>query len=157
MQQDDRWQSMIDQEIQKMMSVENVEHLPGFGKPLKLDNDTYTPDDMRMAYKIMRDNDIAPEWIALGKDLEAAEQSLHDKLDAVVRSYRGGLADSLRAAPGTRESIERRWQAAQRTLKTLADKYNAQVGTYNLKVPPTVGQRRIFNLEREIERALKQP
>lgn len=155
----DRWQTLIDQELRKALGDGRADHLPGAGKPLKLNDDPSTPEDLRMAYKIMRDNDITPEWISLGKDLETMLQRLQEHLAKAVRDHHSGLAGIQQVAPELRadyrHNVERRWQTAQRTLEAMVNRYNDRVMTYNLKVPPAVPHRHFFHLDREVERALK--
>lgn len=154
-----RWQSYIDKEIQKAIGDGKSDHLPNAGKRLELDNDPNVPDDRRLAYKIMKDNDIVPEWIALGKTLEKKQRDLNTRVQKAVSNYKRGLADAKRAPENMQAAyagnVEKVWQAAQRTLEALVENYNNEILTYNLKVPPAVGQRRPFDLQKAIEQAMR--
>lgn len=153
-----RWQSHVDKEIEKAIGDGKSEHLPGAGKPLNLGNDPHVPDDMKLAYKIMKENDIAPEWIMMGKTLERKEADLHNRVKKAVDAYRRGQVDAKRAPANMQaeylQNVEKVWQAAQKTLAVLVDAYNNEILTYNLKVPPAVGQRRRFDLPAAINRTL---
>jgi DnaJ family protein C protein 28 len=152
----DRWQSPIDRIIQDAINDGQLEGLPGTGKPLQLDDDPNTPDEMRMAYKILRENDLAPEWITFGKELGEVEARLVERVRRAVRAYRGALADADRMegalAEAHRQNADGVWQSACRTLQEAVDAYNKQVLAYNLKVPPAIPQRMFFDLDREIQR-----
>ena len=154
-----RWQSHVDKEIEKAIGDGKSDHLPGAGKPLNLGNDPNVPDDMKLAYKVMKDNDIAPEWIMLGKTLERKQRDLQTRIHKAVSNYRRGLVDAKRVPENMQEAylqnVERVWQAAQHTLATLTDAYNNEILTYNLKVPPAVGQRRSFDLDAAIHQAMR--
>lgn len=155
----ERWQSVIDEALQKALENGELSNLPGAGKPLNLRRDSFVPDDMQMAYKIMRDNEIAPDWVMMGKELTQQENKLRDHIRAAVRTYQTALAESERAVPGQvaayRQNAEAQWQAAQRSIQALADQYNDRVLTYNLKVPPGIPHRRRFDFALEIAQARK--
>jgi hypothetical protein len=150
---DDRWQTFIDHEIRKALADSGAD-LPGAGKPLDLRHNPYVPDDQRAAFKIMADNDVAPDWVMLSKDLLARERRLRIEIDRAVGAYRQTLAAAERAAPGKKaalqENAHRLWTASRRSLEALVRQYNDQIQSYNLKVPPSVPQRPHFNLEREL-------
>lgn len=122
--------SLIDEQIRDAMRKGEFDDLPGAGKPLKLDDDAHTPDSLRMAHKILRDNDLAPDWMVQGRELDAQR----DKLVADAKRL-------ARAKPGS---------AALAVLQDAAKQYNRQVLSYNLKVPRGVVHKRHFDLEQEL-------
>ena len=126
--------ALIDEQIQDAMRKGQFAELPGTGKPLKLDNDSHVPEQMRMANKLMRDNEILPEWMQQGKELDAAREQL---LALTQRLLQRGLisGDSVAA------------------LRDAAKKYNSRALTYNLKVPQGVTHKRSFNVETELQKA----
>jgi hypothetical protein len=134
--------SVIDEQIRDAISAGKFSNLPGEGKPLKLD-DEGTPNEWRMAYKILKDNDLAPDWIMDGKELEASREQMLTALRRAAKSYRqGGLqADAA-------------WGYARRTFVEAAVVYNRKVLSYNLKVPAGVTHRAPLDINREVEQAL---
>jgi len=154
----DRWETAIDKAIREAMDKGQMQNLPGSGKPLDLNNDSNVPDDRRMAFKILQENDMAPEWIEMHKALEAAESALIEKAHRAIRTYKTALVDAERAAPHTAESYRHNaralWMQKQRELVKAAETHNKQVTGYNLKVPRGVNHRRHLNMEREIERLM---
>jgi hypothetical protein len=141
------WGSYIDREIRKALEKGDFANLSGEGKPLNMEDDAYTPPDKRLAYKILRDNDLAPEWIMMGKDVEAAKESLVKKAARAIQVYREALAG---ARPGAVDN----WLRAQKRLAAEADKLNREINTYNLKVPPGILHKPFINIQREIDRLL---
>ena len=123
--------SVIDEQIKDAMRKGAFADLPGQGKPLKLDNDPNVPSDMRMAHKILRDNDLKPDWMIEGQEIDA----LREKLLADIRS------------------VMRTNQAAVEKLRAAAKKYNSKVLTYNLKVPQGVTHKRHVDFEQELSKA----
>ncbi len=141
----EQWQSLIDEQIRKVIGDGNSARLPGAGKPLALlalDDDKTTPPDLRLAYKILRDNDITPDWIALGRDLEVERERIIAHLAVAYRQYRGRVADARRANSALAEvQAEALWSSAQRKTEAAITAYNKAALTYNLKVPVGVAQR----------------
>lgn len=124
-----KWQSLIDQQLEEARANGLFENLPGTGKPLDLSEDPNTPDDMKLAYKILKDNDVIPEWMEEGKALEAGREKLIEEIKrvAVASAVSQGLRDRISA-------------------------YNKRVLTHNLKLPPAFAHKRTINLERELTR-----
>lgn len=129
-----RWQSAIEKAIEEALGDGRAGDLPGAGKPLNLKRDPYTPAEMQMAYDIMQGNGIAPDWMVERQQLDEAEQKLRNRL-AAARSF-----DDVR------------WQRLIREIEVAVKAHNDRVLTYNLKVPPQIGQRALFNLPHEIRR-----
>lgn len=121
--------AMIDEQIQDAMRKGHFADLPGAGKPLRLDNDAHVPEQMRMANKLMRDNDLVPEWMAQGKELDAEREKLSADLRRTVQ--RGTSVEALREA---------------------AKKHNSRILSYNLKVPQGVVHKRHFDLDQELQK-----
>lgn len=125
--------ALIDEQIQDAIRNGHFANLPGAGKPLKLDDDAHVPETMRMANKLMRDNDLVPEWMAQGKELDAErEKLLAEARRLTQRGVTGGTAfDALRKA---------------------AKQYNSRALSYNLKVPQGVAHKRHFEIEQELSK-----
>lgn len=151
----EHWQSEIDKRIQEMLAEAEREGVIEQGKRLVLDDDGNTPDDRRMAFKIMRDNDMVPEWIMMGKDLDKAEAALRSSLARAVATYRTGLFKAERAGVDRlRDHAEKRWRKAKLDLTEEVHTYNDRVLTYNLKVPSGIAHRPLVDLVREIDREM---
>jgi hypothetical protein len=137
-----KWQHRIDRQLDGIEDA--VRNHPGFGKPLKLNNDPNIPREMQMAYKILADNDMVPDWIATGKALEKKEQQILQSLKHAAQEYR-----SQRFANSTEV-----WESQLRKLGRQMKAYNNEVLSYNLKVPAGITHRRLLKLEVEIQREL---
>lgn len=153
---DGRWQSEIDRVIVAMLEEAERDGILEPGKRLELGDDPYTPESLRVAYKLLKDHDVLPEWIMMNKDLEKAEQGLHEALDDAVRRYQQGLSQAARInAESARQRAEAQWQAARQDIAARVERHNQQVLTYNLKVPAAIPHRTPFNLTRQVERRLR--
>ncbi len=125
--------ALIDEQIQDAMRKGQFANLPGAGKPLKLEDDSLVPETMRMANKLMRDNDLVPDWMMQGKEIDAARERL---LREIQRTAQRGLGGAV---------VE--------TLRAEVKKYNSRVLSYNLKVPPGVAHKRHLDFEQELQKA----
>jgi hypothetical protein len=154
----ERWQSLIDQQIQDAIGNGKMSNHPGAGKPMNLRRNPYEPQEMWLANKIMADNDIAPEWISLGKELETLKDNLLDAIKQSVAEYQQGIADLQRVAVGQqlrfRENAEQRWRAAQNNLRALTERYNEGVRSFNIKAPSAIPRRKLFNLDTALNVAI---
>jgi hypothetical protein len=146
----DRWQSLIDKQLQTLIESGEMADLPGVGKPLNLDTDRHTPEELRLAHKILRDNNLAPEWITLGRELDMKRAELLSDIRKGVQNYRAAQsADTL-----SRRRAENAWHRVQQHYHDAAQVLNKQITGYNLKIPPGIAQKSHVNVHREIERLL---
>lgn len=59
--------------------------LPGAGKPLKLEDDSYLPEDLRIVYKILKNAGFVPPEVALQKEIATVEDVLAGMEDTRVK------------------------------------------------------------------------
>ena len=133
----------VDEMIRRAMEAGEFSNLPGQGKPLRLDDDRHTPEDLRMAHKLLKDNDLAPAWILEQRALI----DLRDKLAAKVR--RDAQAQTLRAQSFDGERI-------RETYSEAAGRLNKRILSCNLKLPPGVAHMAYLDVESEARRAFEQ-
>ncbi len=134
-----QWETAIDVAIRKAMEAGEFNNLPGEGQPIDLSADANVPSDMQLAYKIMRENGIAPDWIVQGKALTAKTESWQSRLTNAHKSYR------------TSQNIEA-WLTTREKLALDAEKLNKEIVSFNLKLPPGLAHRPLINFQKAIER-----
>ena len=132
-----RWESAVDRVIRQAMEEGEFNDLPGEGKPLDINDDPNTPPDLQLAYKIMRDNGIAPNWVSQGGELEAKQTGWRARLKAEYK----------------RSGNPVNWESARAQLSEELDKLIRDILSYNLKLPPGVAHRPLMDMQREIERS----
>ncbi|AQT86596.1 hypothetical protein ERICIV_02110 [Paenibacillus larvae subsp. larvae] len=67
--------SMIaEQKIQEAIQKGEMDNLPGQGKPLVLENWSSVPEDLRLAYKILKNSGHLPEEMQLHKEMVSLEE-----------------------------------------------------------------------------------
>lgn len=149
------WESLVDRLVKEAIGDGNISHLPGAGKPLKLDDDMYTPDHMRLAFKMMQDNDVAPEWMMMGKVLEEREDKFRKQISIRADRYIRELAKIQRKGHLIKEEqIENDWQRYIEEFTEKVKKHNKEVLLYNLKVPASIPHKQILSSEKLIISAL---
>src|SRR4051812_3594008 len=63
------WRGLVEQRIQEGIEKGLFDNLRGAGKPLDLDDDMFVPEDLRMAFRLLRSNGLAPLWVELNKEI----------------------------------------------------------------------------------------
>jgi hypothetical protein len=67
---------LIEEKIREAMERGDFDNLPGSGEHLHLENDSHLPDDLRLAYKILKNADCLPPELQLRKDIRKTEELL---------------------------------------------------------------------------------
>jgi hypothetical protein len=70
------FQRIAEQKIREAMEMGAFENLPGRGKPLQLEDDHHIPEDLRLAYKILKNADCLPPELELKKEIRRMEDLL---------------------------------------------------------------------------------
>jgi TusA-related sulfurtransferase len=70
---------IIEQRIRESMARGEFDDLPGRGKPLHLEDDSHIPEDLRLAYKVLKNANCLPPEVELRKDI----RQMKDMLDAI--------------------------------------------------------------------------
>jgi hypothetical protein len=78
-----QWESAVDKQIREAQERGDFDALPGSGKPLP--RDTWGGGDWALAYHVLKQAGETLPWIALGRDIEAAEEGLRRLLHAARR------------------------------------------------------------------------
>src|SRR5262245_49346233 len=71
----------IDEQIRKAMEAGELDDLPGKGKPIDLKAYFDTPEDLRMAYSILKSNNFVPEEVEILKEIETLKSRLENCSD----------------------------------------------------------------------------
>jgi hypothetical protein len=80
--------------IKEAMAQGQFENLPGAGQPLNLEEYFSTPEDLRMAYSILRSANCVPAEVELLIEVSRLERAMAETADATARqSLQRALAD----------------------------------------------------------------
>ena len=75
------FQKIIEKRIQKAFSRGEFDDLPGSGEPIKLDDESHIPDELRLAYKILKNANCLPPELQLKKEIRQMKDMLEDMPD----------------------------------------------------------------------------
>ena len=145
-----KWGRIVDRLITESIRDGDVSHLPGAGKKLSLKDDSATPNELRATFKIMKDHNVTPEWIAAGKRLEQMESTLRNQIETRARQHHMRRA---RAEATDTARIESDWNRYREQFLERVERYNREVLVYNLTLPSGIPHRQILRGEPLIEQA----
>jgi hypothetical protein len=81
------FEKIVEERIRKAIQKGELKNLPGHGKPLDLEDDRHVPEDLRLAYKILKNADCVPPEIEIKKEIQKTEDLLADMTDT-AKKYR---------------------------------------------------------------------
>ena len=76
---------IVEKKIKEANEKGEFDNLPGKGKPLALDDESAIPEDLRLAYKILKNADCLPPEIELKKEIRQMEDMLQNIPDEKER------------------------------------------------------------------------
>ncbi len=80
----DGFQKIVEARIKQAQKKGDFDNLPGSGKPLKFD-DINIPEDLRMAYKILKNADCLPPELEVKKEIRQTEDLLANMEDTAEK------------------------------------------------------------------------
>ncbi|HWP95799.1 MAG TPA: DUF1992 domain-containing protein [Syntrophomonadaceae bacterium] len=120
-------------QIQKAQARGDFDNLKGKGKPLIFEENPYEPPEMRMALKILKDNDFAPFWIELGKEIDKNWEKLNKELESFKRYTRMIL--SQKRSSGAVHRYEQKKAVFYMESRGLLTEISHKILDYNLHCP----------------------
>jgi hypothetical protein len=124
---------IVEERIRKAQKKGEFKNLDGAGKPLALDDDRHIREELRLAYKILKNADCVPPEIELKKEIKRTEDLLSGMKDTAEKyriikklNYLILKLNSLRTA-----SIE--FDMPQQYTDKLVEKIGAKRSTSNKK------------------------
>lgn len=79
------FERIVEERIKKAQYKGAFDDLPGAGKPLDFSDDGHIPEDLRLAYKILKNADCLPPEIELKKEIHTTEDLLVNMKDTAER------------------------------------------------------------------------
>ena len=76
---------IVEERIQRAQEDGVFDDLPGKGKPLKLEDDSFVPEALRLTYKILKNSNCLPVEIELRKEIFNLRQLLNATIDEETR------------------------------------------------------------------------
>jgi hypothetical protein len=79
-------ESVIENQLRQAIERGEFDDFKGKGQPLDLTAYFNTPEEMRMAYSMLKSNNFVPEEVELMNEIAALRTSLKDETDPVKRA-----------------------------------------------------------------------
>ena len=95
--------ALVEERIRGAIERGELDDLPGAGAPLRLDDDTFVPEELRLAYRVLKNAGFLPPEVEIRREIAS--------LRALVAACDG--ADRL-AARSRAEALQARLDAARR-------------------------------------------
>ncbi|MBI1396578.1 MAG: DUF1992 domain-containing protein [Betaproteobacteria bacterium] len=77
---------IAERRIQEAVDRGELDDLPGAGRPLALEDDPLVPEDLRMAYRILRNAGFVPPEVEMLRDVRDLERCIASAPDETTRS-----------------------------------------------------------------------
>ena len=81
------FQRIAEKRIREALENGTFDNLPGAGKPLNLEQDSHIPEDLRIAYKVLKNAGFVPPEVALQKEIVTIEELL-EGMEETKAKYR---------------------------------------------------------------------
>jgi hypothetical protein len=70
------YEKIVEQRIKEAMEKGEFDDLPGKGKPIPIEDDSQVPEDLRLAYKLLKNADCLPPELLEKKEIRQMEDML---------------------------------------------------------------------------------
>ena len=70
------YEKIVEQRIKEAMEKGEFDNLPGKGRPIPLEDDSHVPEDLRLAYKLLKNADCLPPELLEKKEILQMEDML---------------------------------------------------------------------------------
>lgn len=129
---------LIDKLINQARKAGQFDNLTGTGRPLEHDDESLVPDDLRAAFRMLKNAGFAPPWVEARRDIDAERARIAGWLNDANQRW-----PRLNAAG--RERLRREYDAMLAALQR-------QIISYNLTSPPSAGQLEGLRIEEEVRK-----
>jgi DnaJ family protein C protein 28 len=131
---------LIERRIQEAMANGEFDNLRGRGQPLSFNTNPYLDPAQELAFGLLQNNGMAPDWIERDKEIRQELAAARDRLRFAWQHYQANPAS------------EATWQAAIAHFAEALVKLNRKIDHFNLIVPIPANQRFRLRLEDELRR-----
>ncbi len=98
----------VERQLEKAARAGAFDNLPGAGEPIDLTENPFVPADWRLAYKVLKDHGIVPEFVERRREIEALRAEIDGlKAHPDPEWRRLALRNRLVRLAGTVEALNR--------------------------------------------------
>ena len=117
---------IAEERIREAIQRGEFENLPGSGEPLKFDDEFHIPDDLRMAYKVLKNADCLPPELELKKEIKTAEDLLSELEDEGEKYRQIKKINYLIMKLNTMRRGSVQWEEKQRYYEKVVEQVGAR-------------------------------
>jgi len=115
------FERIVEERIKKAQYQGMFKNLPGAGKPLDFSDDHHIPEDLRMAYKILKNADCIPPELEIRKEIRRTEDLLADMKDTAERYRLLKKLNFLIMKVNASRNSDTRFELPQHYMSALSD------------------------------------
>ncbi len=116
------FERIVEERIKKAQYQGMFENLPGTGKPLDFSDDRHIPEDLRLAYKILKNADCIPPELEIRKEIQRTEDLLADMKDTAERYRILKKLNFLIMKLNASRNSDTRFELPQHYMSALSDR-----------------------------------
>ena len=120
---------IAEERIREAIQRGEFENIPGSGKPLEFEDDRHVPDDLRLAYKILKNADCLPPELELKKAIRTAEELLSSLTDEGEKYRQIQKINYLIMKLNTMRQGSVQWEEQQRYYEKVVDRVGSRKGS----------------------------
>jgi hypothetical protein len=124
---------LAEERIRDAIQRGEFDNLPGRGKPLNLEDDRHIPDDLRLAYKVLKNANCLPPELELKKEISKAEELLSSMADEGEKYRQLQKLNFLIMKFNEMRKGSVQWEEKQLYYEKIVDKVGAREGSKKQK------------------------
>jgi len=119
MEMEHTFEMVAERRIQEAIDEGKFDNLPGFGKPIDLEEDLSTPPHLRVVNRTLKNAGVAPDWMQLDIEIDRDREELQmcwKRLDNEYPRRKNRALDSTRLGNSEARKVQfAQWLAKERT------------------------------------------
>ena len=119
-------QRLAEERIRDAIQRGEFDNLPGRGKPLNLEDDRHIPEDLRLAYKVLKNAGCLPPELELKKEISKAEELLSSMEDEGQKYRQLQKLNFLIMKLNERRKGSVQWEEKQLYYEKIVDKVGSR-------------------------------
>jgi DnaJ homolog subfamily C member 28 len=131
----DEWGDIVSQRIEEAIRRGDFDNLSGHGKPMQVEREPFVPEDQQMAFKLLKNNDLVPDWIAERREILRVVEHWRSEFQRIVEEAQTAWAAAQ--SEQRRHQLEERWARWITRWENEVVEINRRINTLNLKQPVT--------------------
>ena len=129
----EEWSDLVSKRIEEAMRRGEFDNLPGRGKPLDVSREPFVPEEQQMAFKLLQNNDLTPDWIAERKEVHKGIEGFRQQVQAIAAQARTRWEAATDDAH--RHDLAMTWLRWIARWEAELVEMNRRIGTLNLRQP----------------------